>query len=90
MPVRLLDLIMIRVFGWLVLQGRGQASKDAEIMVLRHEVMVPSRQVARPGRPGSAGLGRADWAWRAQPGRTQPGPFRPCSPGRTPIIDVLS
>jgi hypothetical protein len=31
---------MIWVFGWLVL-GRSQASKDAEIMVLRHEVMVP-------------------------------------------------
>jgi hypothetical protein len=27
----------------LVLLGRGQASKDAEIMVLRHEVMVLPR-----------------------------------------------
>jgi len=42
-----------RVFGWLVLLGRSQASKDAEIMVLRHEVMVLRRQVARP-RPGWA------------------------------------
>ena len=33
---RLLYLIMIRVFGWLLLLGRGQASKDAEIIVLRH------------------------------------------------------
>ena len=53
MPVRLLDLIMIRVFGWLVLLGRGQASKDAEIMVPRPEVMVLRRQVAWP-RPGWA------------------------------------
>jgi putative transposase len=41
------------VFGWLVLQGRTQASKDAEIMALRHEVMVLRRQVAR-ARPGWA------------------------------------
>ena len=47
---------MIRVFGWLVLLGRSQTSKDAEIMVLRHEVMVLRRQVARPW---------PDWADRA-------------------------
>src|SRR5207344_3208334 len=47
---------MVRVFGWLVLLGRSHASKDAEIMVLRHEVMVLRRQVARP---------KPDWADRA-------------------------
>jgi hypothetical protein len=56
MAVRLLYLIVIRVLGWLVLLGRGQALKDAEIMVLRHAVAVVRRQVTRP---------KPDWADRA-------------------------
>ena len=53
MSLRLLYLIIIRVFCWLVLLGRSQASKDTETTVLRHEVMVLCRQVARPGRAGA-------------------------------------
>ena len=52
----MLYLIMIRVFGWLVLLSHSQASKNAEIMVLRHEVAVLRRQVTRP---------TPDWADRA-------------------------
>jgi putative transposase len=53
---RLLYLITIRIFGWLVLLCREQASKHAEIMLLRHEVAVLRRPVARP---------KPDWADRA-------------------------
>jgi hypothetical protein len=54
--LRLLCLIMVRVFGCLALLGRSQASKNAEIMMLRHEITVLRRQVARP---------KPDWAGRA-------------------------
>jgi hypothetical protein len=43
---------MIRAFGWLLLLARSQESKDAQIMVLRHEVAVLRSQVARPNWTG--------------------------------------
>jgi putative transposase len=54
--IRLVYVSMVRVFGWLALLASSDAAKDAEILVLRHEVAVLRRQVVRS---------RPDWADRA-------------------------
>jgi hypothetical protein len=38
--LRLLYLIFVQLCGWLALLGRSQTSKNAELLVLRHEVAV--------------------------------------------------
>ena len=56
MSLRLPHLILTRLCGWLVLLGRSPASKNVELLVLRHEVAVLRRTNPRP---------RLDWADRA-------------------------
>ncbi|MFI6298599.1 integrase core domain-containing protein [Nonomuraea sp. NPDC050790] len=56
MALRLLYLIFLQLAGWLMLLVRSDASKDVEILVLRHQLAVLRRQVARP---------RPSWADRA-------------------------
>jgi putative transposase len=54
--LRQLYLIFDRLLGWLLLLGRTPASKDAELLVLRHEVAVLRRTNPKP---------HLDWADRA-------------------------
>jgi transposase len=50
------NLAALRVFGWLALLARSDRAKDAEILILRHQVAVLQRQVKTP---------RLCWADRA-------------------------
>ena len=54
--LRLLYLLFCHVLRWLALLARSSAAKDAELLVLRHQVAVLRRQVARP---------QVNWADRA-------------------------
>ena len=48
MALGLLYLAVLRLFGWLGLVTRTDTAKDAEILMLRHQLLVLRRQRERP------------------------------------------
>jgi hypothetical protein len=69
----MLYLIFVRLAGWMMLLARSTAVRDAEILVLRHEVAV-----LRAAAPETeAGLGRPRGAGRSCPANTQAAPDEP-------------
>ena len=66
MTLRLAYLAVLRVFSWLALLDRSDRVKDAEILILRHQVAVLQRQGRAPR------LSRADQAILAALARLLP------------------
>jgi putative transposase len=54
--LRFAYLAVLQIFGWLALLVRSDRAKDAEILILRHQVALLQRQVKSP---------KLSWADRA-------------------------
>src|SRR6266567_2760260 len=66
MRLRFAYMAVLRVFGWLALLARSDRAKDAEILILRHQVAVLQRHARVPR------LSWADWAILAALARLLP------------------
>jgi hypothetical protein len=55
MSLRLAYLAVLRMFGWLALLARSDLAKDAEILILRHQVALLQRQSDGAGHEAAAG-----------------------------------
>jgi putative transposase len=53
--LRLVYLAVLRVFGWLALIARSDRAKDAEILILRHQVAVSGVRSGLHGHRGPTG-----------------------------------
>ena len=53
MILSMVYLLARRILGLMVARGRGEASKDVELLVLRHEVAVLRRAI----QPAAVGAG---------------------------------
>jgi hypothetical protein len=61
--MRFAYLAVLRMVGWLTLLARSDCAKDAEILILRHQVAVLQRQVKARGCRGPTGR-----CWPRSPG----------------------
>jgi hypothetical protein len=61
-------VLVCRLFELVVLLGRGERSKELEILVLRHELSI----LAAPGDEASVHAARPDVPGGAQPGAATP------------------
>jgi len=76
--------MLVRVLGWLALLARSDASKDVEILTLRHEVAVLRRTNPSP---------KMSWLDRAvlsALSRLLPGPAAPATAGLAPHAAALA
>jgi hypothetical protein len=85
----MLYLIFVRLCGWLILLGRSSASKDAELLVVRHEALSVPDGGGRPLSPCrrsggvklEAALSAGRRRWREQPRQSRVVPALPDGAG---------